>query len=89
MSNSPLVSVLMTAFNREEYIAEAIESVLGQTLADFELIISDDCSTDRTLEIANAFARRDGRIRVLRNASNLGDYPNRRCAAALARGGCL
>jgi glycosyltransferase involved in cell wall biosynthesis len=86
MSNSPFVSVLMTAFNREEYIAEAIESVLGQTLADFELIISDDCSTDRTLEIANAFARRDGRIRVLRNASNLGDYPNRRCAAALARG---
>ena len=46
----------MTAYNREKYIAEAIESVLAQTLGDFELFIVDDCSRDRTVEIARRYA---------------------------------
>ena len=46
----PLVSVLMTAYNREKYIAEAIESVLASTYQNFELIIVDDCSKDKTVE---------------------------------------
>ncbi len=45
MQISPLVSVLMTAYNRENFLAEAIESVLASSLTDFELIIVDDCST--------------------------------------------
>ena len=83
---APIVSVLMTAYNRERYIAAAIDSVLGQTFEDFELIVSDDASSDRTVAIADAYARRDPRIRVTVNPRNLGDYPNRRQAASLARG---
>ena len=82
----PLVSVLMTAYNRERYVAAAIESVLAQWWTDFELIIVDDGSSDRTLEIAHGYARRDPRIRVCANERNLGDYANRNHAASLARG---
>jgi len=75
----------MTAFNRESYIAPAIESVLAQTFGDFELIVVDDRSGDRTVEIASGYER-DPRVRVVVNERNLGDYPNRNRAAALARG---
>lgn len=82
----PTVSVLMTAFNRERYIGAAIESVLAQTFDDFELVIVDDRSTDRTVDVARAYAARDPRIRVAINERNLGDYANRNHAASLARG---
>lgn len=85
MSRNPLVSVLMTAYNREKYIAEAIESVLASTFEDFELIIVDDCSKDRTVEIAKQYET-DPRVRVCLNEKNLGDYPNRNRAAELSRG---
>jgi glycosyltransferase involved in cell wall biosynthesis len=81
-----MVSVLMTAFNREKFIAEAIESVLLSTFKDFELIIVDDCSTDSTVEIAQSFAEEDKRIKVFQNEINLGDYPNRNKAASYANG---
>jgi glycosyltransferase involved in cell wall biosynthesis len=81
-----MVSVLMTAFNRERYIAAAIESVLAQTYTDFELVIVDDHSTDATLAIARTYESRDPRVRVVANDRNLGDYPNRNRAARLARG---
>ena len=83
--SAPAVSVLMTAFNRERYVAEAIESVLGQTLEDFELVVVDDASHDRTVDIARKYEA-DPRVRVVVNERNLGDYPNRNRAAALARG---
>ncbi len=83
---SPAVSVVMTVYNREQYVAPAIESVLAQTFTDFELIIVDDRSTDRSLEIVNGYARRDGRIHVSVNERNLGQFANRRKAASLARG---
>jgi hypothetical protein len=81
----PLVSVLMTAYNREDYIAAAIESVLTQKFTDFELIIVDDVSKDRTIEIAKRYES-DPRVRVYANEKNLSDYPNRNRAAGLARG---
>lgn len=81
----PAVSVLMTAFNREKYIAEAIESVLASTFQDFELIIVDDGSKDGTLEIARRYTS-DPRVQVHINEKNMGDYPNRNRAAELARG---
>jgi glycosyltransferase involved in cell wall biosynthesis len=59
MSSSILVSVLMTAYNREKYIAEAIESVLASTFKDFELIVVDDCSFDQTVEIARKYEALD------------------------------
>ncbi|HXQ23799.1 MAG TPA: glycosyltransferase family A protein [Candidatus Acidoferrales bacterium] len=86
MSRQPTVSVLMTAFNREKYIGAAIESVLAQSIDDFELLIVDDRSRDGTVDIAADYARRDRRIRVVVNESNLGDYPNRNRAARQARG---
>lgn len=59
------VSVLMPAFNAERYISEAIESVLSQTHTDFELIIIDDGSTDNTLSVAESYAQKDGRVKVI------------------------
>jgi glycosyltransferase involved in cell wall biosynthesis len=86
MSAQPAISVLMTTSNRERYVAAAIESVLAQTNQDFELVVSDDCSSDRTLEMVNDYARRERRIRVSVNDRNLGDYGNRRQVAKLAVG---
>jgi glycosyltransferase involved in cell wall biosynthesis len=82
----PLVSVLMTTYNREKYLVQAVESVLASTFRDFELIIVDDQSKDRSLAIAKELAEKDARIRVILNEKNLGDYPNRNKAASLARG---
>ncbi len=60
----PLISVLLPVYNAERYIAQAVESVLGQTLEDFEFLIIDDGSTDGTLEILRRYERRDSRIRL-------------------------
>ncbi len=81
-----LVSVLMTCYNRENYISRAIESVLASTYDNFELIIVDDCSTDGTFRIAKDFASKDERLKVYANEKNLGDYPNRNKAASYAKG---
>jgi hypothetical protein len=86
MSPSPRISVLLTSHNRERYIAESIESVLAQSISDFELVICDDHSVDRTAAIIDEYARRDSRIRVSINPRNLGDYANRRHVATLAQG---
>ena len=84
--SAPIVSVLMTSYNREKYIGQAMESVLASTLKDFELIIVDDGSKDRTVDIARQYAAKDDRVKIYTNAKNLGDYPNRNQAAAYARG---
>jgi glycosyltransferase involved in cell wall biosynthesis len=84
--SAPLVSVLMTAYNRERYIAEAIESVLASSYRNFELIIVDDCSKDNTVEIARSFEAKDSRVKIYVNEKNLGDYPNRNKAASFAKG---
>ena len=84
--SEPLVSVLITSYNREKYIASSIESVLAQTFGDFELLITDNCSTDSSVEIANEYASRDARIRVVVNETNLGQFGNRNRAMTLARG---
>ncbi len=86
MIKLPLVSVLMTAYNREKYIAEAIESVLASTYQNWELIIVDDGSRDKTVLIARDFEQKDERIKVYINEKNLGDYPNRNKAASYAKG---
>lgn len=83
---SVLVSVLMTAYNREMYIAEAIQSVLDSTYRNFELIIVDDCSTDKTVEIAKLFELKDNRIKVYVNNKNIGQFANRNKAAQHAQG---
>lgn len=81
-----LVSVLTTAYNREKYIADAIESVLASTYTNFELIIVDDGSTDNTVKIAKSYEAKDKRVKLYVNEKNLGDYPNRNKAASYASG---
>ena len=76
----------MTSYNREMFIAEAIESVLVQTYHNFELIIVDDCSKDKTVEIASKYITTDNRVKCFVNEKNLGDYPNRNRAASYASG---
>jgi glycosyltransferase involved in cell wall biosynthesis len=68
----PRVSIGMPVYNGEQFLKAAIESILAQTFADFELIISDNASTDRTQEICKAYAVKDQRIRYYRSAQNLG-----------------
>src|SRR5262249_10669932 len=85
VTGAPIVSVLVTSYNRERYIGASIESVLSQTFGDFELLVTDNCSTDATLEIARGYERIDRRIRVVVNERNLGQFGNRNRAAELAR----
>ena len=86
METKPLVSVLMTAYNREKYIGLAIESILESTYSFFELIIVDDFSRDKTLSIAKSYEKIDSRIKVYQNSQNLGDYFNRNQVAKFAVG---
>jgi glycosyltransferase involved in cell wall biosynthesis len=80
----PKVSVIMAVYNGEKYLKEAIESILTQTLRDFELIIVNDCSTDRTPEILKSYD--DARIRVLSHIKNKGVATSRNDAIKIARG---
>jgi len=86
IDSQPLVSVLMTAYNRQAFIAIAIESVLASTYTLFELIVVDDGSTDETVSIVQQYQLQDTRIKLYVNEQNIGDYPNRNKAASLANG---
>jgi glycosyltransferase involved in cell wall biosynthesis len=86
IDEQPLVSILMTAYNRQQFIAEAIEHVLAINYKNWELIIVDDSSIDSTLEIAQSFQKKEKRVRVYQNERNIGDYPNRNKAAGYAQG---
>ena len=72
----PRVSIGMPVFNGDKFIREALDSLLAQTFTDFELIISDNASTDRTEAICREYAERDKRIRYVRQAENLGPAAN-------------
>ncbi|MBD2560409.1 MULTISPECIES: glycosyltransferase family 2 protein [Nostoc] len=81
---NPKVSVIIPAYNTEAYIAKAIESALEQTLTDIEVIIVDDGSTDKTVEVAKIFT--DQRLKVIVNQQNLGAAAARNCALRAAQG---
>ena len=70
--HAPVISISMPAYNVEKYIGEAIESILAQTFTDWELIIVDDCSKDKTLAIASEYAAKDSRIRIIKRKENSG-----------------
>lgn len=86
MHKSPLVSVLIPSYNYGSYISEAIQSVLDQTITDFELIIIDNCSTDNTEEIVKEFSEKDNRVSFVKNKQNIGMYRNYNQALLLAKG---
>ena len=83
---TPLLSVGIPVFNGGGLLVEAIDSILGQTLADFELIIADNASTDETPEICAGYAARDSRIRVIRHRENIGAPRNWNFVARESRG---
>ncbi|MEJ2008178.1 MAG: glycosyltransferase family 2 protein [Acidobacteriota bacterium] len=79
-SQQPLVSVLTPVYNGESHLGECIESVLRQTYQNWEYIIVNNCSTDRTSEIIGNYARRDSRIRVIDNHEFVGAVKNHNIA---------
>lgn len=84
--DAPLVSVGVPVFNGDRHLTETLESLLRQDLGDFELIISDNASTDTTPAICQDYAKRDRRVRYDRNPTNLGAAANYNRLVELARG---
>lgn len=80
------VSIITPTFNSERFIAETIVSVQAQTYQDWEMIIVDDCSTDRTAEIITSFQEKDSRIKYFHNATNKGSAFSRNLALQNAKG---
>ncbi|HKM84423.1 MAG TPA: glycosyltransferase family 2 protein [Candidatus Acidoferrum sp.] len=85
-NRKPRVSVGMPLYNCERYVADAIDSHLRQTYSDFELVITDNASTDRSEEICRSYADRDPRIKYYRNPENIGAGGNFRRCFELAQG---
>lgn len=85
-NHKPRVSIGMPVYNGEKYLEQAIKSILNQTFTDFELIISDNASTDGTQSICNIYAMKDPRIRYSRNDKNLGGPNNYNKVFKLATG---
>jgi glycosyltransferase involved in cell wall biosynthesis len=86
MRSSPLVSVCVPTYNYGRFLPDCIESVLDQTLSNWELVITDDCSTDDTESVVGKYSAADSRIRYLRNATRLGMHGNLKRAADSGRG---
>src|SRR5260370_13995928 len=86
MQSTPLLSIGLFVYNGERFLGETLDSIVNQTFTDFELIISDNASTDRTAEISQAYARRDSRIRYYRGEKNMGAGWNLRRVYELATG---
>lgn len=82
----PVVSIGMPVYNGERFIRDALNSLLAQTFTDFELIISDNASTDATGSICRDYAKQDSRIRYIRQHENLGVLPNFQFVLNEARG---
>jgi glycosyltransferase involved in cell wall biosynthesis len=86
LSAAPRLSVGLPVYNGEVYLGQSIESLLGQTYEDFELIISDNASTDATGEICRSYAKQDSRIRYVLQPRNIGLGPNHNFVFSEARG---
>ncbi|MCW1863973.1 glycosyltransferase, partial [Campylobacter jejuni] len=68
----PKISIIMPTFNVEKYIVRAIESCINQSFKDIEIIIVDDCGSDKSIGIAKEYAKKDERIKIIHNEKNLG-----------------
>lgn len=86
MSQSPKVSVLMAVYNGETYLSEAIDSILQQTFTDFEFIIINDGSTDSTNRLLSDFVKKDDRIQIISNPTNIGLARSLNSGISAARG---
>jgi glycosyltransferase involved in cell wall biosynthesis len=89
MTADPPITVLMPVYNAGRYLSEAVESVLGQTFGDFELVAVDDGSTDGSADVLAGYAARDPRVRLTRQPVNGGYVRALLAGAAQARGGVI
>lgn len=86
MSATPRLSIGLPVYNGEKYVAESIEALLGQTYTDFELVISDNASTDSTGDICRRYEKEDSRVRYFRQTRNIGLAPNHNYVVGQSRG---
>jgi len=86
MDSKAKVSILLPVYNREDYLIQAIKSVISQTYQNWELLISDNCSTDNTARVGSKYATEDKRIRYWRNEKNIGSGLNYNKCIAEATG---
>ena len=82
----PMVTIALPVYNGKRWVQDAIEAILAQSYQDFEIVISDNCSTDGSYEICRSYARRDSRIRLSRNLRNIGVTENFNVLCRLASG---
>lgn len=80
----PKVSVIMSVYNTEKFLSDAIESILRQDFSDFEFLILDDCSTDNSYKILQKYAKKDARIKIFQNPKNMGISYTRNCLIAFS-----
>lgn len=86
MFRGPLVTVFITAYNCEKYIAQALESIINQTYKNIEILVIDDCSSDNTVRIIHQYKEREERLTYIVNEKKMGIPYNRRMGVELARG---
>src|SRR3990167_5542742 len=86
MASTPVVSVGMPAYNSEKTLRQSIDCLLGQTLSDLELVVSDNASTDGTWDILQDYARHDARVRPIRQTVNIGANGNYSAVFLASRG---
>jgi glycosyltransferase involved in cell wall biosynthesis len=86
MNAAPRLSIGLAVYNGENYLAESLDALLGQSYEDFELIVSDNASTDGTADICRRYGKRDSRIRYVRQPRNIGLAPNHNFVFEQARG---
>lgn len=86
MNNTPKISVIMSVYNGEEYLAETLDSIIAQSFTEWELVVVNDCSKDSTAEILQSYAEKDCRIKVHTNEVNLKLPSSLNKAISLSRG---
>ena len=86
MNAAPRLSIGLAVYNGENYLAESLDALLGQSYDDFELIISDNASTDGTADICRRYEKQDSRIRYIRQPLNIGLAPNHNFVFRQSRG---
>jgi glycosyltransferase involved in cell wall biosynthesis len=86
MATAPRLSIGLPVYNGENYLAESLDTLLGQSYQDFELIIADNASTDGTAGICGRYMKQDSRIRYVRQPRNIGAAPNHNFVVEQARG---
>ncbi|WP_086243235.1 glycosyltransferase family 2 protein [Campylobacter devanensis] len=82
----PKVSIIIPVYNVEKYISQCLDSAINQSLKDIEIIIVDDCGSDKSMDIAQEYAKNDNRIKIIYNKQNQGPFVSRNNAAIKASG---